>query len=181
VSWRRGWRRGTDFGKDENHFIMENSLIMQSREWCMAHSQAYTPLIRIPLLILKSQAASQLSRLPHRSHMAFVCQLKAYPLERKTESKPTLKLKLVSHRPTGEGLCFLSLLSKQISLCAISKMYTEYMFANQIRQISRSQRRALRRESPPSMLDLLMSGLVYIYTVSGKKALGTRPTLVFNT
>lgn len=30
ASRRRGWRRGIDFGKNEDYFIMENSLIMQS-------------------------------------------------------------------------------------------------------------------------------------------------------
>lgn len=30
ASERRGWRRGIDFGKNEDYFIMENSLIMQS-------------------------------------------------------------------------------------------------------------------------------------------------------
>lgn len=62
----------------------------------------------------------QLSQLPHHSHIEFVCQLKAYPLEMKTELKPTLKLKLVKlQRQTREGLCFLSPISKQNSLSAI--------------------------------------------------------------
>lgn len=30
ASRRRGWRRGIDFGKNEEYFITENSLIMQS-------------------------------------------------------------------------------------------------------------------------------------------------------
>lgn len=105
----------------------------------MAHSGAYTALIRIPLLILR-EIAMQLSQLPRHSHIEYVCQLKAHPLERKTEAKPTLQLQLVSRRQTGEGLRLLSLLSKQISLSAISKMYIEYtyIFANPNCQISSS-------------------------------------------
>lgn len=47
-----------------------------------------------------------LSELPRRSHIEYVCQLKAHPLEMKTEAKPTLQLQLVSRRPTGEGALF---------------------------------------------------------------------------
>lgn len=64
----------------------------------MAHSGAYTALIRIPLLILRREIARQLSLLPRHSHIEFVCQLKAYPLEMKTELKPTFQLRLVQRQ-----------------------------------------------------------------------------------
>lgn len=87
----------------------------------MAHSGAYTALTRIPLLILRRETAMQLSQLPRHSHIEFVCQLKAYPLEMKTELKPALKLKLVKLQSyTGGGLGFLSPISKQIFLSAVS-------------------------------------------------------------
>lgn len=47
-----------------------------------------------------------LSQLPRHSHIEDVCQLKAHPLETKTEAKPTLPRQLVSRRPTGEGALF---------------------------------------------------------------------------
>lgn len=74
----------------------------------------------------------QLSQLPHRSHIGFVCQLKAYPLEMKTESKPTLKLKLVQlWRYTGEGLHFPSPTSNRISLSAGFKFTSDICLLNQ--------------------------------------------------
>lgn len=74
----------------------------------------------------------QLSQLPHHSHIEFVCQLKAYPLEMKTELKPTLKLKLVRlQRHTGKGLCFLSPISKQNFLSAILKFTSDILLLNQ--------------------------------------------------
>lgn len=71
----------------------------------------------------------QLSQLPHRSHIEFVCQLKVYPLEMKTESKPTLKLKLVQlRRDTGEGLRFLSPSSEQISSLLVLNLHQTYIY-----------------------------------------------------
>lgn len=55
------------------------------RELCVAHSRAYTALIRISLLILRREIARQLSQLLRNSHIEFVCQLQAYPLESKTK------------------------------------------------------------------------------------------------
>lgn len=95
----------------------------------MAHSGAYTALIRIPLLILRREIARQLSQLPRHSHIEFVCQLKAYPLEMKTELKPTLQLRLVQLQIyRGKGLCFLSPISKQIFLSAVFKIYIRHIF-----------------------------------------------------
>lgn len=95
----------------------------------MAHSRAYTALIRIPLLILRREIAVQLSLLPHHSHIEFVCQLKAYPLEMKTELKPILKLRLVQlHKYIGEELCFHSPISKQSFLSTVFKIYIRRIF-----------------------------------------------------
>lgn len=69
----------------------------------------------------------QLSQLPHHSHIEFVCQLKAYPLEMKTELKPTLKLKLVKlQRQTREGLS-LSHFKTKFPLCHL-KIYIRHTF-----------------------------------------------------
>lgn len=110
------------------------------REGCVWHiPEAYTALRRIPLLILKREAAMQLSQLPRHSHIEYVCQLTAYPLEMQTEPKPTRQLQLVSRGPAGERLCFLSFLSKQVVLSAISKTYMKYIFADPSCRVPRSR------------------------------------------
>lgn len=134
-----GWGRGADFGKQEDYFIVENSLIMQSEKGVWHIPEAYTALRRIPLLILKREAAMQLSQLPRHSHIEYVCQLTAYPLEMQTEPKPTRQLQLVSRGPAGERLCFLSFLSKQVVLSAISKTYVKYIFADPSCRVPRSR------------------------------------------
>lgn len=112
----------------------------------MAHSGAYTAPIRIPLLILRREIAVQLSQLPHHSHIEFVCQLKADPLEMKTELKATLKLKLVKlQRRTGKGLCFLSPISKQNSLSAILKFTSDVPLLHQKCQSQEAWHRGLHR------------------------------------
>lgn len=78
----------------------------------MAHSRAYTALIRIPLLILRREIAMKLSQLPRHSHIEFVCQRKAYPLEMKTELKPTLNRGLSSYGD-AQGKNFAFFLSLQ--------------------------------------------------------------------
>lgn len=82
------------------------------REPCVAHSRAYTALIRIPLLILRREIPMKLSQLPRHSHIKFVCQLKAYPLEMKTELKPTLNRGLSSYGD-AQGKNFAFFLSLQ--------------------------------------------------------------------
>ena len=94
ASQRRSRRRWCQFWQEWGLFYYEelpNYAIIKPH---VAHSRASTALRRIPLLILRRERATRLSQLPHHSHIEFVCQLKAYPLEMKTELKPALKPKL---------------------------------------------------------------------------------------